>query len=87
MAEKPEGGSSIFILGLLGLLLCQILGIIAWVQGNTYMGKCRSMGVEPEGLAVAGRILGMISTILLIIGVVVVSSMVGIGLAGALSSN
>jgi len=45
------------------------------------------MGVEPEGLAVAGRILGMISTILLIIGVVVVSSMVGIGLAGALSSN
>ena len=84
MAEKPEGGSTIFILGLLGLLLCQILGIIAWVQGNTYMEKCRSMGVEPEGLAVAGRILGMISTILLIISVVVG---VFIGVAGALSSN
>ena len=84
MAEKPEGGSTIFILGPLGLLLCQILGIIAWVQGNTYMEKCRSMGVEPEGLAVAGRILGMISTILLIISVVVG---VFIGVAAALSSN
>jgi hypothetical protein len=42
------------------------------------------MGVEPEGLAVAGRILGMISTILLIISVVVG---VFIGVAGALSSN
>ena len=70
MAVKPEGGSTIFVLGLLGLLLCQVLGIIAWVQGNTYMQKCRNMGVEPEGIAVAGRILGMISSILFIIGLV-----------------
>jgi len=47
-----------------------VLGIIAWVQGNTYMQKCRNMGVEPEGLAVAGRILGMISSILFIISLV-----------------
>ena len=70
MAEKPEGGVAIFVLGLLGLLLCQVLGIIAWVQGNTYMQKCRNLGVEPEGIAVAGRILGMISSILFIIGLV-----------------
>ena len=67
MDQKPEGASTIFILGLLGLLLCQILGIIAWVQGNTYMQKCRNMGVEPEGIAVAGRILGIISSIFFII--------------------
>lgn len=70
MAVKPEGGVAIFVLGLLGLLLCQVLGIIAWVQGNTYMQKCRNLGVEPEGIAVAGRILGMISSILFIIGLV-----------------
>ncbi|MDG2408903.1 MAG: hypothetical protein P8M53_07850 [Pirellulales bacterium] len=70
MAVKPEGGSTIFVLGLLGLLLCQVLGIIAWVQGNTYMQKCRNMGVEPEGIAVAGRILGIISSIFFIIGLV-----------------
>ncbi|MEK6269639.1 MAG: hypothetical protein N2B57_02680 [Planctomycetales bacterium] len=70
MAGKPEGGVSIFVIGLLGMLLCQVLGIIAWVQGNTYMQKCRNLGVEPEGIAVAGRILGMISSILFIIGLV-----------------
>lgn len=84
MDQKPEGGSTIFVLGLLGLLLCQILGIIAWVQGNTYMAKCRNMGVEPDGLAVAGRILGIISTILLIISV---SAGIFLGLTGALSMN
>ena len=75
MDQKPEGASTIFILGLLGLLgllLCQILGIIAWVQGNTYRQKCRNLGVEPEGIAVAGRILGIISSIFFIISLVVV---------------
>ena len=70
MAEKPEGGVAIFVLGLLGMLLCQVLGIIAWVQGNTYLQKCRNLGVEPEGIAVAGRILGMISSILFILSLV-----------------
>jgi len=76
MAVKPEGGSTIFFLGFLGLLLCHVLGIIAWVQGTTYMHnackmqKCRNMGVKLEGIAVAGRILGMISSILFILSLV-----------------
>ncbi len=67
-SAKPEGATSIFVLGLLGLVICNILGIFAWVKGNGYMAKCRQLGVEPEGLAVAGRILGMIATILILIG-------------------
>ena len=53
MAEKPEGGVAIFVLGLLGMLLCQVLGIIAWVQGNTYLiyrnliGLCR-LWIKPR---------------------------------------
>jgi len=70
MDQKPEGGVAVFVLGLLGLLVCQILGIIAWVLGNSYIAKCRQMGTEPEPLAVAGRILGIISTILMILGVI-----------------
>ncbi len=75
MANKPEGGTAVFVLGLLGLLLCPILGIVAWVMGNTYMGKCRAMSVAPEGIAVAGRILGIISTVLIAIftGILLVS--------------
>lgn len=69
--EKPEGATLIFILGILGVFLCGILGIIAWVQGNDYLARCRAAGVEPDGLAVAGRILGIIATVLLIIGAAV----------------
>lgn len=68
--NKPEGAVVVFVLGLLGLLLCQILGIVAWVQGNAYLSRCRQLGVEPDGLAVAGRILGIIATVLLLVGVV-----------------
>ena len=54
MDQKPENATTIFVLGLLGIFLCQILGIIAWVQGNTYLTTCRRLGVQPEGLAVRG---------------------------------
>ena len=69
--EKPEGAITIFVLGILGLIACQLLGIIAWVQGNTYLAQCRAAEVEPEGLAVAGRVLGIIATILFIGGLFV----------------
>ena len=36
-------------------------------MGNGYMAQCRRMRVKPDGLAVAGRILGIISTILFIL--------------------
>jgi hypothetical protein len=71
MAQKPEGAVAVFVLGLLGLLMCAPLGIFAWVMGNSYLAKCRAMSVQPDGLAVAGRILGIIATILLILSVVI----------------
>jgi len=52
--QKPEGATTIFVLGLLGLLVCALLGIFAWIQGNDYLKRCQAMGVEPDGLAVAG---------------------------------
>lgn len=62
----PQGATSIFVFGLLGFLICGVLGIVAWVQGNGYRRACQEQGVEPEGLATAGWILGIIGTILLI---------------------
>ena len=63
----PEGASTILVLGILGLLICAPLGIAAWIQGNTYMKRCKEIGVEPEGSAVAGRICGMIASILMLV--------------------
>ncbi len=62
-------GTGIFVMGLLGLLMCQILGVIAWIQGNEYMSQCRRMGVQPDGMAVAGRTLGIISVVILLLQV------------------
>lgn len=81
MEQKPEGGVTVFVMGLLGLLLCPILAPVAWIMGNSYMAKCQAMSVEPEGLAVAGRILGMIGTGLVILWVVVVALFVCSGAA------
>jgi hypothetical protein len=82
MEQKPEGGTTIFVLGLLGLLLCGLLGIPAWIMGNSYMEKCRAMGVQPDGLAVAGRIMGMIVTGLMILGLVVGGLIMCAGIIG-----
>jgi hypothetical protein len=63
--QKPQGEVLVFILGLLGILVCAIFGVFAWIQGNDYLERCRIAGVPPEGLGVAGRILGIISTAIL----------------------
>ncbi|MFP6703703.1 MAG: hypothetical protein VB861_18285 [Planctomycetaceae bacterium] len=78
----PEGASTILVLGILGLVVCQILGVVAWVQGNTYMQRCKEMGVEPEDTAVAGRICGIVASVLMIVSL----AMVVVYLAG-LSGN
>ena len=58
-----------FVLGLLGLITgCLILSPIAWSMGNDYEKKCRAAGHEPDGLGVAGRIMGIIGTALLALG-------------------
>ncbi len=83
MGPKPEGATMIFVFGLLGLLVCPLLRIFAWIQGNGYEAKCRAMAVEPEGLAVAGRILGMIACILFLLGMCIWALVICVGVMGA----
>lgn len=80
----PESdATTIFVLGLLGLLLCGILGIFAWVKGNDYMRQCRAFRARPSGLAVAGRILGMVATLLILLQLVLGLLMLGIVATGS----
>lgn len=57
--------TTVFVLGLCGLLVCQILAPIAWVKGQTYRSTCMAMGVAPSGLGTAGWILGIVGTVIL----------------------
>lgn len=66
---RPHRGSAVLTLGILGLVVCGICGIIAWVMGNTDMAQIRAGIMDPsgEGITNAGRICGMIATILMIV--------------------
>ena len=54
-----------------------ILGPIAWIMGQMDMNEIRSgrMNPEGEGLTNAGRICGIIATILSIVGLVIWGSL------------
>jgi hypothetical protein len=59
--------TTIFVLGLMSLLACQVLGPFAWYLGRQYLEGCREAGVEPHSQAVAGHIMGIIGTVFLAI--------------------
>jgi uncharacterized membrane protein YjgN (DUF898 family) len=72
---------TIFILGLLGLVSCQILSPVALIMGNNYLAECEAQGIEPDGLGKAGRILGIVGTVLLALTFLLV--LLYVGLVGA----
>ncbi len=75
--------TTIFVLGLCGLLVCQILAPIAWIKGQSYRSTCMAMGVAPSGLGTAGWILGIVGTVMLGLTLVWVLFVLLLGAAGA----
>jgi hypothetical protein len=69
---KAHRGTLILVLGILGLVVCFPCGIAAWVMGR---GDLRQMDVgqmDPEGrsLTQAGKIVGIIATVLALLSVI-----------------
>ena len=79
-SQGPENSNAtvILVLGLLSVVTCPILGPVSWMMGNNYMNQCILEDVEPEGLATAGRILGMIGTGLMALQVVSICGILGL---------
>jgi hypothetical protein len=67
--DTSDGGNSVLILGILGIVLCAFCAPIAWMKGNAYMQTCAAMGVQPSTPGTVGRILGMVGTGFLVLGV------------------
>src|SRR5262249_31929210 len=70
---RPHRGAAILTLGILSLVMmvpCAPLGIFAWVMGGNDLAEMRrgQMDRSGEGLTQAGRILGIVSTVFMIIG-------------------
>ncbi len=70
--QEDSQATTVLVLGILSLVVCQILGPIAWVMGNSELAGIDAGRRPPQnrGTAQAGRILGIIATVLMIIGVV-----------------
>jgi hypothetical protein len=68
-AGAPVNGTLILVLGILGIVFCQILGPVAWIMGNN---ATRMGGGDPQqaNLANIGRILGIVGTVILILGII-----------------
>jgi hypothetical protein len=85
--QEDSQATTILVLGILGLVLCQVLGPFAWVMGNKELAGIDAGRRAPEnrGTAQAGRILGIISTVLMIIGVGLLVVLLAIGVFAAAS--
>jgi hypothetical protein len=79
---RPHRGSAVLVLGILslaGFVLCGliplILGPMAWIMGSQDLAEMRAgrMDAAGEGQTNAGKICGMIATILCIVGAVVLA--------------
>jgi hypothetical protein len=69
---QPHRGTTILVLGILGIVLCQICGIIAWVMANKDLAEMAAgrMDRTGEGTTKAGKVCGIIATVLLIVGII-----------------
>jgi len=70
---KPHRGGIVLALGILGLVVCVICGIIAWVMGNNDLREMTAGTMDPSGrgMTQAGKICGMVSVILLIVVLII----------------
>lgn len=89
--QSSGQATTALVLGILGLLCCQLLGPFAWYIGNKEL-KAISAGVAPrsgEGTAKAGMILGIVATCLLGLALVWLCLTVifgGLSILGALAN-
>ncbi len=68
-SSNPVNGSTYLVLGILSLVLCPLLGPLAWSMSNNALSvldryEAKTGDISQRGLVVAGRICGIIGTVL-----------------------
>lgn len=87
--EKHPQSTLALVLGILGLVICSILGPFAWYIGGKAVNEIDASRGRYEGRseANAGKILGIIATVLLGIGVLITLAVVFFGFLGVMASS
>jgi hypothetical protein len=86
---KPHRGTLVLVLGILGLVVCAPLAIAAWVMGSGDLKQMDAGTMDPAGRGTtnAGKICGIVGTILLILGIVIFGILFAFGLAAGLAQH
>ena len=71
---RPHRGSSVLVFGILGLVVCPLLGIAAWRMGTDDLREMEFGQMDPSGkdMTNAGRICGMVATGILVFQLVII---------------
>ena len=82
---KPHRGTTILVLGIIGIACCMICGIIAWIMGNNDLKEMDAGTMDPEGRGItqAGKICGIVSVGLNIIGLLIWIAVMILGVAAS----
>ena len=85
-AAHPQATTTL-VLGILGIVVCGVIGPFAWSMGNRVVREIDASGGRWGGRTEAnvGRILGIVATVLLILGLVLVVVVFAVG--GAVASG
>jgi hypothetical protein len=70
-APQNSAGTTALVTGIIGLLCCGILSIVAIFQGRKGMALADSGQATNRGVAQAGFVLGIIGVILWVVGVII----------------
>lgn len=72
MPQTHPNGTTILVLGILGLVLCAPLGIVSWVMGNKALKEIDASGMTytNRGNIQAGKIVGIVAVALWALGII-----------------
>jgi hypothetical protein len=85
--EHPQG-TIVLVLGILSIVFCGVLGPFAWVMGNTALKEIDASpgSYTNRGQVQAGRICGIITSVLMILGIVAFVLLIIVGAAASTST-
>lgn len=71
---------TVLVLGIVGLVACQVVSPFAWAKGNSVLREIDASGGQLGGRSMtnAGRICGIVGTCLLAISVLLVVALLGL---------
>ncbi len=84
-SQRPHRGVLVLVLGIVGIILCVVAGIVAWVLGSSDLREMDAGRMDPSGrgLTQAGKILGIISVVLNCLAILAWIALVMLGMGAA----